>query len=67
MRGLRRFLFRRLVAREVRQGEHAYRITQMYREIRAACEREFPEDNSPTLDAFLRECFEVTQRTTPHA
>lgn len=29
--------------------------------IRDACREEYTEDNEPTLDDFLRECFESNQ------
>lgn len=37
------------------------RIKSIYAIIREACAEEFPEDNPPTMDAFLRGLFEATQ------
>lgn len=57
-----RWLFKRLVAREVIQGyDHARNIEYLYAMIREKCEEEFTEDNAPTMDSFLRERFEATQ------
>ena len=56
------WFIRRVLKREVTQGfDHDRRITNLYGLIRAACEREFYEDNSITLDASLREWFEASQ------
>jgi hypothetical protein len=41
------------------QGEdHDARITEFYATLNRAARFEFIEDNRPTLEAFLRECFE---------
>lgn len=55
-------IIKEYVAKQVRQGPfHAKNITKMYQVIRDACEKEFTEDNDPTLDGFLLERFELTQ------
>ena len=55
-----RWLLRRICRKLVVQGpEHAGRITEYYRIMRAAAEAEFTEDNDPTLTAFLRECWDT--------
>lgn len=55
---LERWFIQRIIQREVRQGyDHPQRITEMYRMIRKASEREFYEDNSVTLKHFLTERF----------
>jgi len=60
-----RWFLRRLLRREVRQGyDHDRRVPGLYGLIREACEKEFFEDNSPTLSAFLAECFEQSQPKT---
>ncbi len=42
----------------VKQGHlHKARITAYYKIMREAAEKEFKEDNKPTLEAFLQECF----------
>ena len=54
-----RFLLRRICRGLVKQAHlHKRRITAYYRIMREAARAEFTEDNDPTLDAFLRECFE---------
>jgi len=59
---LEKWLMRRIIMREVKQGYcHKLRVRMMYAQIREACEAEFTEDNAPTLDAFLLELFESTQ------
>lgn len=52
---------RRIIRREVRQGhDHDRRITNLYRMVRKAAREEFYEDNDPTLNQFLTECFEAS-------
>ena len=59
-----RWFIKRVMRREFVQGPaHAKNIENMYGMIRTVCEREFTEDTAPTLDAFLAERFESTQRT----
>jgi len=58
MNWLERFFVRRYFKRMVLQGySHDQRITELYKAIRVASEEEFYEDNVPTLDGFLTECF----------
>jgi hypothetical protein len=58
-----RWFLKRVIREEVRQGyDHDARITGLYRMIREACEKEFTEDNEPTLSDFLSDCFEDTQK-----
>lgn len=48
--------------RLVRQGStHRQNIAEYYRIMRNAAEKEFKEDNKPTLDAFLQECFDESK------
>ena len=43
----------------VKQGsEHKNNITEYFDIMRQAAQTEFTEDNKPTLDAFLKECYE---------
>lgn len=59
MNKIERYLLRRIIGREVRQGiSHRDRITELYKMIQVACEQEFYEDNGATLNTFLSECFE---------
>jgi hypothetical protein len=49
----------RVIANEVKQDwDHTKKITGLYKMINGACQREFYEDNKPTLNGFLRERFE---------
>ncbi len=58
-----RWFLKRVIARECIQGfDHPERITNLYKEIRIACENEFTEDNVPTLNHSLREWFENSLR-----
>jgi hypothetical protein len=44
----------RIIRREVTQGfDHSEKITEMYRMIRVAAEREFYEDNLVTMNSNL--------------
>lgn len=47
----------------VRQGpQHKANITEYYRLMYEAAKAEFTEDNKPTLDAFLQECFDKAKQ-----
>ena len=52
-----------LDSRCVQGYSHEVRIREIYALIREVCVEEFPEDNAPTMDAFLRELFESTQHS----
>jgi hypothetical protein len=41
--------------------DHTGNIERIYKLLREATETEFTEDNAPTLDKFLLECFEKSQ------
>ena len=41
--------------------DHTRNIERIYKLLREAAEEEFTEDNAPTLDGFLLECFEKSQ------
>jgi hypothetical protein len=59
MNWLESWLLKRIIRKQVIQGtDHHVRITNLYRMIRLACEDEFTEDNTPTLNAFLKDCFD---------
>lgn len=47
---------------QVHQGGHEDRIIALYRMIYEAAKEQFNEDNKPTLDSFLLECFEASLR-----
>jgi hypothetical protein len=58
-----RWFINRVIRREVRQGfDHAERITALYKMIRVACEREFYEDNTVTINSAMQEWFEKSLR-----
>ena len=52
----------------VKQGWfHKANITAFYRIMYQAAQAEFTEDNKPTLDTFLQECFDkAKQWVTPN-
>lgn len=53
-----KWFLHRVFRKEVRQGfDHSRHISELYALIREAAEREFFEDNAPTLDASLLEYF----------
>lgn len=65
MTDLEQCFMRRILAREVRAGrDHDQRITQLYVMIREAAEKEFTEDNIPTLNDSLVEWFLKSLRTS---
>ena len=50
---------KKIAKEEVQQGpSHKYNIIDMYTIIRKMAANEFTEDNVPTLNHFLKECFE---------
>jgi hypothetical protein len=62
MTRFQKWMLKQIFRQEVRQGfDHDRRITNLYAMIREAARNEFTEDNEPTADSFLRECFEKTQ------
>lgn len=53
----------RIISCEVRQGfDHPNRITELYKMIRVAAEKEFYEDNLVTMNSNLTEWFEDSLR-----
>ncbi|KKM26157.1 hypothetical protein LCGC14_1587660 [marine sediment metagenome] len=48
----------KICEKAVIQGNHKERIIAYYVELVRAARKEFYEDNKPTLDAFLTECFQ---------
>jgi len=60
---LETWLLKKIFNRIVTQGpHHEENIKQVYGMMREAWEKEFYETNAPTMDAFLFECFDSTQR-----
>lgn len=56
-----RWFLRRVLRKHIVQGHHHdKRITEFYAMIRQAVESEFTEDNKPTRDQYLTECFEAS-------
>ena len=62
MTKFQKWVFTAIVRRQVTQGNHKAQILEMYMLIREACEREFFEDNTPTLDSFLKELFDESNK-----
>jgi hypothetical protein len=53
------WMIKNIISKMVRQDyHHSDRISYLYEMIYDACRREFYEDNTPTLEAFLQECFD---------
>jgi hypothetical protein len=49
----------KIAAKAVIQGPtHQKNMTEYFAVLVRAARKEFTEDNKPTLDGFLRECFE---------
>lgn len=54
MNKLETWFMNRIIQREVRQGfDHGARITELYKMIRIATEKEFYEDNLTTVNSNL--------------
>ena len=62
MNKVEEWFMKRIIKREVRQGDHQKKIINLYREIRVACEQEFYEDNVVTMNSYLTEWFEKSLR-----
>ena len=63
MNKFEKWFINRILKREVKQSSvHAKNISNLYGMIREVCESEFTEDNDPTLNSFLKEQFERTQK-----
>jgi hypothetical protein len=61
MNKFERWILKKIIAKQVRQGEHYTNIQELYRLIRNAAVKEFLEDNTPTINSFLQEAFESVQ------
>lgn len=58
-----KWIIRRIFKRAVIQSFcHKGNITEIYGIMHDECELQYKEDNAPTLDAFLHECFDASQR-----
>lgn len=62
MTKLETWFLKRIIARAVIQGNHRNRIVDIFKMIRVACEKEFYEDNTVTLNSNLKEWFEDSLR-----
>jgi hypothetical protein len=63
MNKFERWFLNRVFQKQVRQGyKHQENITELYTMIREVAEKEFSEDNVPTLNSFLTERFELSLR-----
>ena len=61
------WFIKKVLQREVVQSHrHAGNIRNFYKMIGDACENEFIEDNTSTLNAFLKEQFDATQKQDIH-
>ena len=53
------WLLKKIFTKSVVQGfDHKNNITNIYRLLYKAAQDQFTEDNKPTLDHFLNECFQ---------
>lgn len=57
MNKFEQWIIKRIIKKEVRQGNHENQIVNLYQLIYNATEKEFTEDNIPTINQFLAECF----------
>ena len=65
MNTIERWFLKRIIKKEVTQGyDHQKNITNLYRMIREEVQEEFIEDNVPTINCVLAECFNETQIPT---
>ena len=62
MNKLEHWFMKRIISKMVIQSpHHDARISYLYEMIYEACRKEFYEDNTPTLEAFLQECFDYAK------
>lgn len=63
-----KWILHRIFKRAVIQScSHKCNITEIYAIMHDECELQFKEDNTPTLDSFLHECFDSSQRGKSHS
>jgi len=63
MTKLQAWILRKITKVLVRQGPgHKSNITQYYQIMYDAAKNEFSEDNKPTFDSFLDECFYMREQ-----
>ena len=53
-----RWFLKRLCYKITKQGNHKERIIEYYRTVIKPARKVFTEDTPPSLDSFLKECFE---------
>ena len=58
MNRFERWFLKRIIARQVVQGDHFKRIEDLYSMIAVACREEFYEDNNVTVGEFCNERFQ---------
>lgn len=63
MNKFERWLFKRLLRKQLVQGNHINKLRQIHVDIRDIWKETFYEDNAPTIDWTLREVFEGTQHS----
>jgi len=57
-----RWILGKIFRKIVTQGpDHMDNIRDVYSLLRESAEEEFYEDNAPTLDSFMFDCFKTTQ------
>ncbi len=57
-----KWLLNYLCRKIVTQGNHENRIIEYYSIMKKAAKEEFTEDNKPTFDAFMTDCFNEAQK-----
>lgn len=58
LNNFKKWLLIKIAKKTVIQGAHRRRIIEFYSVLVEAAREEFTEDNKPTLDDFLEECFQ---------
>lgn len=57
-----KWLLKLIIAKASIQGDHRKNIEMIYQIIRECFEERFTEDNASTMDQFLKDRFELTQK-----
>ncbi len=64
MNKFHKWLLKRIAKDVVVQGNHVKRVEEFNKILIDAAREQFTEDNKPTVDMFLRTCFELALKDT---
>lgn len=62
MNKFEQWIFKKIIRKEIVQGNHKQNLINIHKIIRDQLELEFTEDNNPSLDSFSFFCFYESQK-----